>query len=177
MRLGNAHPALNSRQTTVAILVLFTFLITTWHWFGAPSHVATTQLPAFRKQPKNWSVSGKGNLEGVADFKKPANLSVVAMVFYGRPATVSILDCYLKVRGSLHLPRSTILTYCCREILRKMEEFLTKLSGSRERTRPKICYGWTRWSRPRPPIDEKTSHTMAEITGHHTTWSKTGQCT
>lgn len=104
LRLGNAHPALNSRQTTLAILAFLAFIITTWHWIGAPSHVSTPQLPAFRKQPKNWSVSGKGNLEGVTDFKKPANLSVVALVFYGRPATVSILDCYLKVRSEVAGP-------------------------------------------------------------------------
>ncbi|TID23135.1 hypothetical protein E2P81_ATG02252 [Venturia nashicola] len=96
LRLGNAHPALNSRQTNLAILAFLAFIITTWHWFGAPSHGTSPQRPAFRKQPKNWSVSGKGNLEGVTNFKKPANLSVVALVFYGRPATVSILDCYLK---------------------------------------------------------------------------------
>ena len=88
-----------SRQNALVLFALFTFLITCWHFYGPSIRHAAPVLPAFSntKLPKYWSVSGKGNLEGVTDFKKPDKLKVVALVFYGRPASVSILDCYLKV--------------------------------------------------------------------------------
>lgn len=104
LRLGNTQSALNTRQTTVVILAFLTLIITAWHFFGSPSRPTTPHLPVYAKQPKNWSVSGKGSLEGVTDFKKPENLTVVALVFYGRPTTVSILDCYLKVLIYVDLP-------------------------------------------------------------------------
>jgi len=82
----------------VAIVAALTFFIGCWHIFGSSTHRTAPQWPAFSgsRLPQNWSISGTGSLEGVTDFVKPANLSVVALIFYGRPATVSILDCYLK---------------------------------------------------------------------------------
>lgn len=37
------------------------------------------------------------HLRGIAEWEKPADLKVVALVFYGRRRFVQILDCYLKV--------------------------------------------------------------------------------
>jgi hypothetical protein len=49
---------------------------------------------------KYWTVSGDGAFEGLSKWTKPKSLNkIVGLIFYGRPATVSILDCYLKVRG------------------------------------------------------------------------------
>ncbi|KAF2437155.1 hypothetical protein EJ08DRAFT_577628 [Tothia fuscella] len=73
-------------------------MIVCWHFLGPQWRHRIPTSPAYSESPlpKYWSVSGKSSLEGVTDFKKLANLSVVALVFYGRPPTVSLLDCYLK---------------------------------------------------------------------------------
>jgi hypothetical protein len=86
-----------NRPNTLVILTVVTFVIACWHFFGPQWGERTSPSHHHARLPKYWSVSGKGNLEGVTDFKKPENLSVVALIFYGRPPTVSILDCYLKV--------------------------------------------------------------------------------
>ncbi|KAF2403012.1 hypothetical protein EJ06DRAFT_472081 [Trichodelitschia bisporula] len=68
-----------------------------WWLFGP--HVARVEVSAVdapKQLPRYWSVSGKGDGEGVTEWVKPEGLKVVGLVFYGRPASVSILDCYLK---------------------------------------------------------------------------------
>jgi hypothetical protein len=99
LRIGGSQVILN-RPNTLLVFGVVTFLLGCWHFFGGQSGQGMAPLGAHAPLPKYWSVSGKGSLEGVTDFKKPENLSIVALVFYGRPPTVSILDCYLKVRGA-----------------------------------------------------------------------------
>lgn len=55
------------------------------------------------KKTRYWSVSENGKLEGQTTWAKPKEIDkIVAIIFYGRPATVSILDCYLKVGTTIH---------------------------------------------------------------------------
>lgn len=116
-RLASSQLAL-TRPSTLAILAVFAILVTCWHFFGLMSRERIPASPAQSgsRLPKYWSVTGKGSLEGVTDFKKPENMSVVALVFYGRPPTVSILDCYLKVRDASWNTNGRVLM-CCRETL------------------------------------------------------------
>lgn len=94
-----------TRHTTFVLIGLVTFVLTCWHFYGPILPSIAPAFPAFShsRLPKYWSVTGKtgkGNsLEGITDFKRPEGLKIVALVFYGRPATVSILDCYLKVKA------------------------------------------------------------------------------
>lgn len=75
-----------------------------------------------------WSVSNKGGLEGLSTWKKPAGLKIVAMIFYGRPATVSILDCYLKVGYAVWNGLMNVID-SNREISSRMVACWTKSSG------------------------------------------------
>jgi hypothetical protein len=97
-----------NRPSTLVLLAVVTFFVGCWHFLGSFSGSKTSLSRPHVQLPKYWSVSGKGNLEGETEFIKPENLSVVALVFYGRPPTVSILDCYLKVRdvGQLEVRES-----------------------------------------------------------------------
>jgi hypothetical protein len=55
-------------------------------------------------------VTDKGRLEGLATWNKPKGINkIVAIIFYGRPPTVSILDCYLKVWLHLKLSQAELL--------------------------------------------------------------------
>jgi hypothetical protein len=81
-------------------LAFFALLIGTWHLFRLHIDTQRTLPEATKKGPlgRYWSVSGDGNLEGLAKWEKPKEIEkIVALIFYGRPASVSILDCYLKV--------------------------------------------------------------------------------
>lgn len=44
----------------------------------------------------NTSTAHITNLSSVSSYKKPEGFKIVGLVFFGRPATVEILDCYLK---------------------------------------------------------------------------------
>ncbi|KAF2663329.1 hypothetical protein BT63DRAFT_124844 [Microthyrium microscopicum] len=104
-RMGPKTPTF-SRQTIFTVVVFFTLLIWSWQIFGSstprtresskPSAPIVDPLPPYVK-PRYWSASHLGGLEGIKAFPKPDGLNkIVAIIFYGRPATVSILDCYLK---------------------------------------------------------------------------------
>jgi len=105
----------SSRKSLIAIavLALFTFLLGSWqlydpawrfHTGKSESHSAPGGL-----LPKYWTANvGNSHLEGITDFKRPSNLSVVGLIFYGRPATVSILDCYLKVSSRFSVADSQV---------------------------------------------------------------------
>jgi hypothetical protein len=90
----------------ILLLGLTVFAVTLWCWHifhGQKRHIILrTGGGSSRHQNgikgRYWSVSEKGALEGLAAFKKPEVIDkIVAIIFYGRRATVSILDCYLKV--------------------------------------------------------------------------------
>lgn len=49
---------------------------------SGPSNHSSTPAPMKAKPPQKWT--------------KPENLKIIALIFYGRPETVSILDCYMK---------------------------------------------------------------------------------
>lgn len=65
----------------------------------------------YASAPSSKSHVNGGNqpVDGQATLSVP---KVVAMVFYGRRNTVSILDCYLKVRPANILPLSTLCADC-----------------------------------------------------------------
>ncbi|KIW01525.1 uncharacterized protein PV09_07003 [Verruconis gallopava] len=91
------------KQNALSLFALFAFVLTALHFYCSPSQRfggdgRLLAVPAFgrRKLQRHWSITGRGHLEGVTNFRKPPGLKVVALVFYGRPGSVSILDCYLK---------------------------------------------------------------------------------
>lgn len=91
-------PPFNSRALIPAGIVFF-FILLVFHSCSQPA-----ESPLFSSQKRktlehNWSVVAKDSpLEGPSpDFKKPQGFKIVGLVFYGRRATVSILDCYLQV--------------------------------------------------------------------------------
>ena len=91
----------------IAVLAIFTFLLGSWQLYDPAWRHHTSTGASHSSQgkllPKYWTATAKeSRLEGVTDFKRPSNLSVVGLIFYGRPATVSILDCYLKVLEHLN---------------------------------------------------------------------------
>jgi hypothetical protein len=92
------------KQVMLLGLTAFAVMLWCWHIFhGQRRHIfLPTGVERSRHQNgikgRYWSVSEKGALEGLATFTKPEVIDkIVAIIFYGRPATVSILDCYLKV--------------------------------------------------------------------------------
>jgi hypothetical protein len=90
-------PAAVSRLAALSAISTFSIFLYCWHVFGfrIATSLGSHHLSSL---PKYWSVSRKGSFEGLQTWKKPEGLDrVVALVFYGRPASVSILDCYLKV--------------------------------------------------------------------------------
>jgi hypothetical protein len=99
-RNGPARPP-TSRQTFFGTLLFFTFILASWQFLGIGwlSRGRQSLHPVFSRHtlPRNWTVTGNAQFEGAVNFVKPERLKVVALIFYGRPASVSILDCYLKV--------------------------------------------------------------------------------
>lgn len=64
-----------------------------------------------------WGGDGRGRVQGEAvreesGWVKPAGLSVVALVFYGRRANVQILERYLRVRPPEPFICSALLVTC-----------------------------------------------------------------
>jgi hypothetical protein len=105
-RIGSPRKVL----IAIAVLAFFMLLLSSWPLHDADWHRQTAAHRLYSSNggilPRYWSATARdGSIEGVTDFKKPSNLSVVGLVFYGRPAVVSILDCYLKVRLCDHLPK------------------------------------------------------------------------
>ena len=47
--------------------------------------------------PRDWTFTDRAPQGLDASWEKPKNLSIVGLVFFGRPPSASILDCYLKV--------------------------------------------------------------------------------
>jgi hypothetical protein len=91
-----------SRSSVLSAVAFFAALIWCWHVFG-PSSYRIRKTPSLTSttpghiKPRYWSASQLGGLEGISTWQRPAGLNkIVGLVFYGRPATVSILDCYLK---------------------------------------------------------------------------------
>lgn len=90
-----------SKSSVFSTLAVFAVIIWCWHALGPSSYRdrQSSRIPSNlgHTKPRYWSASHLGGLEGVATFQRPAGLKkIVGLVFYGRPATVSILDCYLK---------------------------------------------------------------------------------
>ncbi|EOD46819.1 hypothetical protein UCRNP2_6448 [Neofusicoccum parvum UCRNP2] len=67
------------------------FVLLLWN-MRSPSSSTAVGKPL----PRYWSITGQTDLEGVAAWPKPRDFRVVGLVFFGRPVSVSILDCYLK---------------------------------------------------------------------------------
>jgi hypothetical protein len=101
------------RKVALSIFAGFVISLIGWHLFSPgilastdasrPAHPAThpaTNLVADKKKvlPHDWTFSDKAPQGWDATWKKPADLKVVGLVFYGRRASVSILECYLQVR-------------------------------------------------------------------------------
>jgi hypothetical protein len=100
------------RKLALSIFAAFAISLIGWHLFSPsilgstdsslPVHTATN-LTAHKSKvlPHDWTFSDKAPQGWDASWEKPAELKVVALVFYGRRASVSILECYLKVREHL----------------------------------------------------------------------------
>jgi len=100
LKMGGKSPN-PSKQAIFIFVAIFVALIWFWQIFGPHSfsspHPSKGPYKHSRIRPKYWSASSTGNLEGIRTWDTPEGLNkVVGIVFYGRPATVSILDCYLK---------------------------------------------------------------------------------
>jgi hypothetical protein len=95
---------MTSRQVIFTILACTVALLFCWQLFSPTSYhhlrSSSTPKPIYaqsRTEPRHWTKSGTGNLEGIESWRRPRGLNkIVGLIFYGRPATVSILDCYLK---------------------------------------------------------------------------------
>lgn len=73
------------------------FLLLLWNMRSSSASSSSASLyRAGKALPQYWSVTGKTDLEGVTTWPKPKDFRVVGLVFFGRPVSVSILDCYLK---------------------------------------------------------------------------------
>lgn len=97
LRLGGTGLRLKIQKLLVLIAVSCSLLLL-WN----AKNTALTTSPRYhhaiaRPLPRYWSVTGQGALEGVTDWVKPEGLRIVGLVFFGRPESVGILDCYLKV--------------------------------------------------------------------------------
>ncbi|KAF2140305.1 uncharacterized protein K452DRAFT_253054 [Aplosporella prunicola CBS 121167] len=66
-------------------------LLLLWHWRSTGG-----AHRAHRTLPKYWSINDGGEPQGVTNWPKPKDFRIVGLVFFGRPVSVSILDCYLK---------------------------------------------------------------------------------
>jgi hypothetical protein len=104
------------RKVVLSIFAGFVISLIGWHLFS-PGIIGSTEtsLPAhsaanltdhrpkapLKGLPYDWTFSDKAPQGLDASWKKPADLKVVGLVFYGRRASVSILQCYLKVREIL----------------------------------------------------------------------------
>lgn len=87
------------QQLLLACLALLTFFISYYQFHGPlPASYGFITKNAYGTLPRYWSATREGGVEGVTNWEKPLGLKVVGLVFFGRPAVVSILDCYLKVR-------------------------------------------------------------------------------
>lgn len=91
-------PPFNSRALVPAGIVFF-FILLVFHSCSQSAESPLFSSPKRKTLEHNWSVVAKDSpLEGPSpDFKKPQGFKIVGLVFYGRRATVSILDCYLQV--------------------------------------------------------------------------------
>ncbi len=111
MRRLRAAPA--RPQVVLFSVSIFAALLLFWHLltdagprrlFGSAPSGKKAQFGSERRpivKSKYWTVSGNGAFEGLSLWTKPKSLNkIVGLIFYGRPATVSVLDCYLKVRDS-----------------------------------------------------------------------------
>ncbi|EON63103.1 hypothetical protein W97_02330 [Coniosporium apollinis CBS 100218] len=97
-RFSTTHSARVSlyKPAIIALCLFVALSLLGWHLF-APAASVSLPSPALSKAlPRFWSATGGGDLDGVTNYEKPLHFRIVALVFYGRPASVSILDCYLK---------------------------------------------------------------------------------
>ena len=76
-----------SRRLVIAACIIFTVILLAW-----------TQL--FSLDPLRHTTLAFKALDHATVLKRPSGFKIIALVFYGRKATVSILDCYLKVRSA-----------------------------------------------------------------------------
>src|ERR1700710_1343156 len=100
LRMGTRSQNL-SKATVLSAIAFFAVLLWCWHVFGPSSYTLRRTLisPTFggHIKPRYWSAAQLGGLEGISTWQRPEGLKkIVGLVFYGRPETVSILDCYLK---------------------------------------------------------------------------------
>ncbi|KAK7610902.1 hypothetical protein IWX49DRAFT_625516 [Phyllosticta citricarpa] len=96
LRLGGSTLRLKVQKLLVLVAVSCSLLLL-WN----AKNTAPTGSPRYhhavsRPLPRYWSVTGQGALEGETDWIKPEGLRIVGLVFFGRPESVGILDCYLK---------------------------------------------------------------------------------
>jgi hypothetical protein len=95
--LSGPRGATFGRQQILIVAIVLTFFLWTWHWMSSSPWTPKVHPSNRNTRDRYWSISGAGSLEGVTTFNKPKDLNkIVGIIFYGRPATVSILDCYLK---------------------------------------------------------------------------------
>lgn len=89
------------RRPLLVVLLLIMLMLGCVHYLGLEPTLTGKEpvdaAPRRHTLPRNWSATGNEKFDGAVDFMKPDGLKVVGLVFYGRPASVSILDCYLKV--------------------------------------------------------------------------------
>lgn len=89
---------LNARNVLL-LTASFCFLLLLWNMRGPSStSSAATSLYSHpgKPLPRYWSITDKSDLEGVTAWPKPKEFRVVGLVFFGRPVSVSILNCYLQ---------------------------------------------------------------------------------
>lgn len=98
-RFSPTHSARVSlhKPAVIALCLFIALSLLGWRLFAPAASVFLPSPALSRALPRFWSATGGGDLDGVTNYEKPLGFRIVALVFYGRPASVSILDCYLKV--------------------------------------------------------------------------------
>ncbi|GME49707.1 uncharacterized protein LTHEOB_5097 [Neofusicoccum parvum] len=95
---GQFSPSYNTRAFILSGAGIFLILLLLFHSSSSSSRSPLFETEKHKVLKRNWSVIAKDSpLEGPSpDFEKPEGFKIVGLIFYGRRATVSILDCYLQ---------------------------------------------------------------------------------
>ncbi|KAF4312982.1 hypothetical protein GTA08_BOTSDO01393 [Botryosphaeria dothidea] len=83
-------------RNVLLLTASFCFLLLVWNMRSTPSPSSASPYTPGKEVARYWTITGKDDLEGVTAWQKPKEFRVVGLVFFGRPISVSILDCYLK---------------------------------------------------------------------------------
>jgi hypothetical protein len=117
-----SHSVLTSQplaRFVIAGFFLLSLVLLVWSTETVPKvrHILRPKAhppPLHRHSPERYSPGatagsashiGRPSIEALRQWRKPAGLKVIGLVFYGRKQFVEVLDCYLKVIGTFRHSR------------------------------------------------------------------------